>query len=339
MYGRYPQAMTTTAWSIDRPASAARIPSVQQRVAAGLAATPKRLDPVLFYDARGSELFERICEVEDYYVTRTERAIIEENAESIAERTAPTVTVAELGSGSSEKTAVLLERLLDSGREVRYVPIDVSESALIEAADRLSKEMPALEICAVAAEYEPALARLPTLVDGQCLLLFLGSNLGNFDPAGAARLLRSMRAALPEASDRLLLGLDLVKDRSTLERAYDDRQGVTAQFNKNVLSRINRELDAEFDLDAFQHLAHWNDEKRRVEMHLLSKVDQEVHIAALGRSVKMAAGETIHTESSYKFTPEGVDRLAVETGFALETRFVDENRLFSLNLLSPRSDA
>lgn len=331
--------MTTLPWSIDRPHPAGQIPSIGQRVAAGLGTTPKRLDPVLFYDARGSELFEQICEVEDYYVTRTERGIIEANAGTIAGITESRVTVAELGSGSSEKTALLLERLVASGRRVRYVPIDVSESALVDAAERLTESHPAIEIRAMAAEYEPALAQLPSLVDGQCLLLFLGSNLGNFDPSGAERLLCSMRGALPRSSDRLLIGLDLVKDRATLERAYDDREGVTAEFNKNVLSRINRELDADFDLDAFEHAARWNQEKKRVEMHLVSTKHQRVRIGALGRTVDLQAGESIHTESSYKFTPADVDGLAGSAGFALEARFVDRDHLFSLNLLAPRSDA
>ena len=303
-------------------------------VRAGLGHRPRALPPLLFYDTRGSELFEAICKLPEYYLTRAECSILETQCDAIAAACDGVVTVAELGSGSSVKTEILLRALLESGRRVRYVPIDISEAAVAGAAQRLERALPGLEIRGLVAEFETGLAHLKQSVIGQCLLLFLGSNLGNFEPSAARCFLRAVRAAVGREG-RLLLGLDLVKDPAILQRAYDDAQGVTAAFNLNVLRRINEALGGAFELDRFRHRARWNPSAQRIEMHLVSTADQRVHIQALDTWFDFAAGETIKTENSYKFTLPGIDAMAAATGWRVGARWLDDEGYFSLQLLEP----
>ncbi len=305
--------------------------SFAERVKVGLTSKPKKLPPVLFYDARGSDLFDQICELDEYYLTRTERALIEGSLKSLLSHCAKELTVAELGSGSSEKTTLILDALVRSERSVRYVTIDVSEPALTAAAERLRARHAKLDLVPLVAEYEPGLERLPEIAVGQRLLTFLGSSLGNYEPEDMNALLANMRRAV-RPGDLMLLGLDLVKDRVTLERAYDDEKGVTAEFNRNMLVRINRELGGEFRLEHFRHWAPWNEKHSRIEMHLQSKVEHTVKIAGLDLEIHFDKGETIHTESSYKYAPEEIAKLGKRAGFGLIEQYFDPQRWFSLSL-------
>jgi L-histidine N-alpha-methyltransferase len=321
-------------WSLERLDAGTGL-DVGQLARRGLTASPKTLPPVLFYDARGSALFESICRLEEYAVTRTERAILAEASPAIAALTPRGAQVAELGSGSSEKTALLLEALLAERGRLVYVPIDVSESALAEAGERLTSGLPGLEVRALVGEYQAGLDALARRHDAPRLLLFLGSNLGNFDPPEALAFLHGVRRAL-DGADRFLLGLDLVKDPRVLEAAYDDRAGVTAAFNANVLVRLRRELGAGFDPDAFVHRARWNAEASRVEMHLVSRRRQRVPIEALGLVIDFAEGESIHTESSHKYTLPSIARLAARAGFEVVEQWTDARMGFAETLLAPR---
>lgn len=324
--------------TFERLPDAARNASLADMVEEGFGRSPKMLSPFLLYDERGSALFERICQLDAYYPTRTERALLERHAGDIARHVGSEVTVAELGSGSSEKTAIVLQRLLADRDKLLYVPVDISESALSDAAERLTSDLPKLEIHAIAAEYFDGVRRLEETFAGPHLTLFLGSNIGNFDPAEAHDFLRELRAAMGP-QDYLLLGVDLVKDVGVLERAYDDEEGVTAEFNKNGLRHLNAALDADFDVDAFEHRAVFVPDKSRIEMHLVSTRAQTVTIGELDRRYAFEAGEHIHTESSHKYTEAALDALFAETGWRLAERFLDDRRYFSLNLLRPEVPA
>lgn len=302
-------------------------------VHAGLTATPKTLPCRFFYDPEGSDLFEQICELPEYYVTRTEDEILRSRAGEIVAALPGQVDLVELGSGSSRKTRRLIEALLERQRTLRYLPIDISESMLRETAHTLSRDYPRLAVDPLPLEYGAALERLPRKRRGPMLVLFLGGNLGNFDPSAAIGFLRQITAAM-QPEDGLLLGLDLHKETTVLNAAYDDRQGVTARFNLNLLRRLNRELGTDFDLDAFRHRAFYNEEEGRVEMHLVSLRDQEVTVA--GEPVTFRAGETIHTENSYKYTFAQIQALAHAAGFSLRRQWTDEQDYFSVNLLSPK---
>lgn len=322
---------------VQRLPAAQRQASMAQLVAEGLRQPNKRLPPVLFYDARGSALFERICRLDAYYVTRTERALLAQHAAALVRRLHPAVTVAELGSGSSEKTDLVLEALLSTRARLRYVPVDISAAALEAAARRLTARFPALEVRGLAAEYQDGVRHLATLDADQHLVLFLGSNIGNFEVDGAERFLGELARAM-RPQDRLLLGVDMAKDRATLERAYDDEEGVTAAFNLNMLAHINEALGADFDLEAFQHRAFFDPEASRVEMHLVSTRAQAVHVRALDETFHFAAGESIHTESSHKYTPEALARLVTAGGWRQVERVTDAAGAFSLCLLAPRRE-
>lgn len=302
-------------------------------VRAGLTATPKTLPCRFFYDPEGSDLFEQICELPEYYVTRTEDEILRSRAGEIVAALPGQVDLVELGSGSSRKTRRLIEALLERQRTLRYLPIDISEAMLRETAHTLSRDYPRLAVDPLPLEYGAALERLPRKRRGPMLVLFLGGNLGNFDPGAAIGFLRQITAAM-QPEDGLLLGLDLHKETTVLNAAYDDRQGVTARFNLNLLRRLNRELGTDFDLDAFRHRAFYNEAEGRVEMHLVSLRDQEVTVA--GEPVTFRAGETIHTENSYKYTFAQIQALAHAAGFSLRRQWTDERNYFSVNLLSPK---
>lgn len=276
--------------------------SLRRDVFDGLQQTPKTLPPKWFYDAKGSDLFDRITRLPEYYPTRTEASILRDRATEIAAASGAD-TLVELGSGTSEKTRLLLDAWRDSGALRRFIPFDVDPSVLHDAAVALRSEYPGIEIDTVCGDFERDLGEIPWV--GRRLVIFLGSTIGNFNAAPRAQFLAALTDTL-RPGDALLLGTDLVKDTDRLVRAYDDNAGVTAAFNRNVLAVVNRELDADFDLDAFEHVAKWNGELERIEMWLRSVPAQRVHIGALGLTVHFAAGEEMLTEVSCKFRSEGV---------------------------------
>lgn len=313
-----------------------RLSEFARDVEAGLRATPRTLPCRYFYDAEGSQLFEHICELPEYYLTRAERSILAERADDIAAAAPYGAELVELGSGSSVKTRLLIEAFLRRSDRVRYLPIDISPTALEESADALLRDYPRLEMTAIASEYGHGLKWLERADGGPKLILWLGSNVGNFDKPDAAAFLMRVRRTM-HADDRLLMGADLRKSREMLEAAYDDAQGVTARFNLNILRRINRELGGEFDMRRWRHKAVWNEAAGRVEMHLVSDVDQAVRIDTLDDRFHFRAGETIHTESSHKYSPAEIDGLASEAGLQVEQRWLDSEGRFSLNLLRASS--
>jgi L-histidine N-alpha-methyltransferase len=305
----------------------------------GLTARPRTLSPWLFYDQEGSQLFEQITELDEYYVTRTERGIFQANADAIiAAASAPTphglerrLTVIELGAGTATKTGLLLQAAVRRQQTVTYCALDVSESALHEARHNLTTAIPGVVFESRVADYTEGLGDLPA--DGtRRLVLYIGSNLGNFEPAQGRELLRDIRKQLTPG-DMLLLGVDLVKDIPTTVAAYDDARGITGAFNRNVLTRINRELGADFDLTKFRHKVRWNGEHARIEMHLESLMAQQVSIGSLDLSLTFRRGETIHTENSYKFTIEGVHNLLAQTGFSVVENWTDSQKWFGVFLV------
>jgi L-histidine N-alpha-methyltransferase len=317
-----------------------RAASLRADALAGLTATPKSLPPKWFYDAQGSALFEKITELPEYYPTRAERAILRAVAPEIAAHTGA-ATLVELGSGSSEKTRLLLSALRDAGTLRGYVPVDVSESALAAAGDALAAEYPGLAVHAVVADFEkylgvPSDAGNGTTAgdDGPRLVAFLGSTIGNMVPDERAAFLRRVRAQL-RPGDAFLLGTDLVKDPAVLVAAYDDSAGVTAAFNKNVLAVLNAELGADFDLDAFDHVALWDPEREWIEMRLRAASAQTVRVAGLGLTVEFAAGEQMRTEVSAKFREAGVRAELGAAGLTMRSWWTDEGGQFGLSLAVP----
>lgn len=304
----------------------------------GLTSRPRTLSPWLFYDEQGSQLFEQITELDEYYLTRTERSIFQANADAIiAAAAAPTanglareLTVVELGAGTATKTGLLLKAAGRRQQNVVYRPIDVSESALQEAERNLTEAIPGLTFEPRVGDYTDGLGEMAA-GNTRRLVLYIGSSLGNFEPPDARQLLRTVRKQLAPG-DMLLLGVDMVKDISTLIAAYDDAQGVTAAFNRNILARINRELGADFDLMKFRHRVRWNGEHSRIEMHLESLIAHEVSIPLLDLKIGFRRGETIHTENSYKFTIEGARHLLAQTGFSVVNRWMDPKQWFGVFL-------
>lgn len=279
----------------------------------GLAGQPKRLPPKYFYDDRGSQLFDAICDLPEYYLTRTEHALLQRVAGALIEALAPSHLV-ELGSGASRKTRVLLDALLAASARPVYVPIDVSGGMLRRSAAALRAAYPRLRVHGIEADFERGLPPLPA--GPRRLVAYLGSSIGNFEPPADRQLLRRIAERL-RPGDALLLGVDLVKERATLEAAYDDAAGLTAEFNRNILRVINRELGADFRPDRFEHVAFFNADAAQVEMHLRAREAHAVSIAALGLVVDFRRGETIHTECSRKFTRATVEALFEASGFAL----------------------
>ena len=298
---------------------------------AGLTSSPKRLPPKWFYDDRGSELFEEITRLPEYYLTRAEREILRGRAAEIASASGAR-TLVELGSGSAEKTGLLLDALRHRGTLRRYVPVDVSEAALVAAGRRVRDAYPDLTVQAVVSDFEEHLG-LPA-ADGPRLVAFLGSTIGNLVPAQRAEFLVSLRAGL-RGGDTLLLGTDLVKDPGTLVAAYDDAAGVTAAFNKNVLNVLNRELDGDFDLPAFEHVAAWDNANEWIEMRLRSLTEQNVKLAAADLSVTFGEGEEMRTEVSAKFRAEGVRAELAESGFEMRAWWTDAEGRFALSVSVP----
>jgi L-histidine N-alpha-methyltransferase len=306
--------------------------SLRADARAGLTATPKSLPPKWFYDAEGSALFEKITELPEYYPTRAERAILLLRAGQIAEDSAAR-TLVEIGSGSSEKTRLLLDSLRDAGTLRRYVAVDVSEAALVAAGEALIEAYPGLAVDAVVSDFEEHLG-LPDNSDEARLIAFLGSTIGNLLPPERARFLSRVRAAM-RPGDTFLLGTDLVKNTATLLAAYDDPAGVTAAFNKNVLSVLNAELDADFDLDAFDHVAAWDSGSEWIEMRLRSTVAQTVRLPGIDLTVRFGAGEDMRTEVSAKFRQQGITAELAAAGFELRDWWTDPDTQFGLSLSAP----
>ncbi|MCW5574720.1 MAG: L-histidine N(alpha)-methyltransferase [Burkholderiales bacterium] len=301
--------------------------SFLEDVLSGLGASPKALSPKYFYDARGSRLFEAICELPEYYPTRTELALTRDCAGEIAAAVGVGGLLIEFGSGAGIKTGLLLDAL----RPVAYVPVDIAMDALKESAHRLAAEFPELAVIAVCADYMRPL-EVPALagIAARRLIYFPGSTIGNLTPAEALDFLRRARD-LAGRGGAMLAGVDLKKDPQRLHAAYNDVQGITAEFNLNLLRRINRELAADFDLDRFRHVAFYNAVAGRIEMHLESVCAQTVTVS--GRTFVFAAGERLHTENSCKYSVVEFQRLAQSAGWRAEAAWVDAEGLFSLHLL------
>ncbi len=296
-------------------------------VIAGLSAAPKTVPAKYFYDAEGSRLFEEICGLPEYYPTRTEIALLGRVAPEIARHIRPASALVEFGSGASVKTRLVLDAAPQLGA---YVPIDISESALSQAAQSIAADYPNLRVSPIAGDFTRPMA-LPEAIRARPIVgFFPGSTIGNFTPDEAAGLLARAHSLLGDGAS-FLVGADLVKPIDTLLAAYDDAQGVTAAFNKNLLVRINRELDGDFDLDAFDHRAVWNAQESRIEMHLVSRRAQQVSIG--GDVFEFAAGETIHTENSYKFTRELFAGIAERGGWRVEAEWVSDAQPFATFLL------
>lgn len=296
----------------------------------GLKKQPKELSPVWFYDELGSFLFDNICELPEYYITRTELRIMHDHAAEMAQHIGPNAALIELGSGTSLKTRLLLNRLEEP---LAYVPVDISREHLFTAAGALAKDYPNLHIVPVCADFTQNFG-LPQFIQSaqRRVVYFPGSTLGNFDRSQARALLARMRDLIG-ASGAVLIGIDLRKDPRILERAYADAAGVTAEFNINALRHVNRELGADFDLDAFEHLAVWVEDESRIEMHLVSKRDQLVHLG--GETVRIQRGEHLRTEYCHKYTLDSFSELAASAGLAVERVWMDADKLFSVQLLGP----
>lgn len=309
-------------------ADTALLDELRKDVRDGLTADPKWLSPKYFYDALGSELFEQITVLPEYYPTRTERALLEEHALDVAEATGSTMLI-ELGSGSSEKTKILLSAGVKHGSLETYVPQDVSVTALEGAIEQISHEFPALEVRGIVSDFTDTLHNLPS---GQArTIAFLGGTLGNLIPEERREFLGAIAEAL-DSGEHLLLGVGLVIDPDVLVPAYDDAAGVTAKFNRNVLSVINSRLDGNFDPDAFDHVALWNAEQEWIEMRLRANAPQEVYLADLDLHVHFDAGEDLRTEISAKFRPEGITEELAAAGFGVEHLWSDADSRFALIL-------
>ena len=317
---------------VGRPAIV-RLPQGQEpetfaeQVRRGLASKPRTLPCQFFYDEAGSRLFERICDLPEYYLTRTEDAILRDHAPAMVAAFDRPPTLVELGSGSSTKTRRLIEASLEAYHRLRYVPIDVSATILEESARELTLDYPGLRVTGYAADYRVALASPRLRSRSPKLIAFLGSSLGNYEVREAVSLLESIGLAMGP-DDRLLLGTDLAKDRARLEAAYDDAEGVTGLFNRNILARINRELGGDFDVDRFEHRARYREDLLRVEMHLVSLGDQVVEIPGVGLAIAFGDGESIHTENSHKYTESTLRDLATRSGFVEESAWTDAEGLF-----------
>jgi L-histidine N-alpha-methyltransferase len=305
--------------------------ALEADVRAGLSATPKTLPPKWFYDDRGSELFDEITRLPEYYPTRAERSILRDRADAIAKATGAD-TLVELGSGTSDKTRILLDAFADAGTLRRFVPFDVSEETLRSAASAIAREYDDIEVHAVVGDFEHHLDEIPT--GGRRVVAFLGSTIGNFAPVERAEFLSEVARSLAP-DDSLLLGTDLVKDVGRLIAAYDDAAGVTAEFNRNVLRVLNRTLDANFDIDAFAHVARWDPVEEWIEMRLRAHGAQKVVIDRPGMDVHFADGEELRTEISAKFRHQGVERELAAAGLQLTEWWTDTAGDFALSLSTP----
>ena len=305
--------------------------SLKDAVVGGFQKTPKSIPALFFYDTPGSQLFEQICKLPEYYPTQTEHKILTDNAWDIIETVTGEVELVELGSGSSAKTRVLINAILADQPHLHYIPTDISTDFLLESSIALKNEYEPLSITAIAAEHSDALQLLPEGDNQSRLFLFLGSNIGNSEHEKAISFIEQIRCRMRE-DDCLLIGFDLVKDRQVLFDAYNDKAGVTAEFNKNLLVRINRELGADFDLGLFDHHAPFVEEHSRIEMRLISRCDQGVYVERLGQRFDFEEGEYIHTENSYKYTLEGFGSLCEAAGLKMGECYLDERGWFAVGL-------
>lgn len=294
-------------------------------ILAGLEKPQKTLSPKFFYDEQGSRLFDEICELPEYYLTNTELSIMQRHVGEMAQRIGPHASLIEFGSGSSLKIRILLQHL---DQLAAYVPVDISREHLVKAADAISRDFPDIEVLPVAADFtQPFDLPNPKVMPIRNVVYFPGSTIGNFSAAAAHQLLKVMHHEAGE-NGALLIGIDLQKDVRIIERAYNDRGGVTARFNLNILRRINREFDADFRLDNFRHRATYNSEIGRIEMHLISTCDQSVQVA--GNQIEFVAGEALLTEYSHKYTHEGFAEMVARVGFAIEEAWTDAGNMFSV---------
>jgi L-histidine N-alpha-methyltransferase len=298
-------------------------------VRAGLSRPFKELSPRYFYDERGSQLFEQITELPEYYPTRCEREILVEQSDAICRAANNPATLIELGSGSAAKTRVLLDAMQCAGCLETYAPVDISEEITRDTAQRIAAEYEGISVRGLVCDFELDLERIDA--GGPRVIALLGGTIGNFAPQQRAGFLRRI-ANLLDSDDRFLLGTDLVKDRATLEAAYNDSAGVTAEFNKNVLAVLNREMQANFDLDAFEHVARWDPENLWIDIRLRSLAPQIVEVAALDMQVPFAAGEEMRTEISTKFARPGLEGIYAEAGLEITDWFTDSEGLFGLSL-------
>lgn len=306
------------------------LPPYAEEVETGLSRQQKTLPCKLFYDQTGSALFDKITELPEYYLTRTELEILELHSDQIAAALEPGISVIELGSGTATKTGTLLRALLRRQLRVPFFPVDISPAALAEARSRIEAECPRAVVRPVVADFSNGFGFLRD-IPGRKLVLYLGSSIGNFNPSEAVVMLSQIQAEL-QPKDALLLGTDLAKDPSILVPAYNDAQGVTAQFNKNILARLNRELGANFDLNFFRHIALWNPVCSRMEIYVESLRPQTVHFKSLGMTVKFANGERIHSENSYKYNLTMVSDMLNSAGFTLDRTWFDDRKWFALHL-------
>lgn len=305
------------------------LPEIAADVLQGLTQVPKSLPPKLLYDARGSALFERITDLPEYYPTRTEAAILSAHADEICSRLERGTSVSELGAGSATKTRILLRSLLHQQSTVDYFPLDVSYTALQIARDEVERELPPVTVHTQIGDFTD----LAFLVQQPSprLVLYIGSSIGNLEQADAISLLRNIAGYL-SSGDKLLLGVDLVKDSEVLSAAYNDSAGITASFNKNLLLRINRELGGHFEPDSFSHVSFWNELESRIELHLESLCSQSVRVDALDATLDFYRGERIHTENSYKYTLKRLENLLRCGGFQVEHTWTDPDCWFAVSL-------
>lgn len=292
---------------------------------------PRSIPPKYFYDKRGSELFDKICRLPEYYLTRTEIEILNKINNSLPDILDSDIRLVELGSGSAEKTRILIDSIINFQPVLEYFPIDVSD-ILAESSECLLQDYPQLRITGIIDTYEGGLEFIKSFNSKPNLILFLGSSFGNFDPAYGKIFLDKINKTMNQG-DQFLMGLDLVKKKEILENAYDDSEGVTSEFNQNVLVRINQELGGNFNLHDFEHYVVYNEENQRIEMYLKSLKQQKIVIPKADLSFTLEEGELIHTEYSYKYSIEQIDTLIESTGFRLKERWTDMNNLFSVNLL------
>jgi L-histidine Nalpha-methyltransferase len=310
------------------------LPPYIDEVVLGLTSRPKTLPCKLFYDDRGSQLFEEITRLPEYYPTRTELGILQDSAKEIVAAAGTPVSIVELGAGTATKTSALLRAFGRRQLRVKYYPVDISPGALADAKDRIKDECQNVTVVPVVADFSDGFHFLRE-IPGRKLVLYLGSSIGNFEWNDAIAMLRKVREQLTPG-DALLLGTDMVKPAEVLVPAYDDALAVTAQFNKNILVRLNRELDANFDLDSFRHIAEWAPTRSRMEIFLESTRPQKVTLRMPRLSVQFRAGERIHTENSHKYTLEMVERMLCVSGYNLEKTWFDSQKWFGLNLARVR---
>ena len=310
------------------------LPPYVDEVVRGLTSRPKTLPCKLFYDDRGSQLFEEITRLPEYYPTRTEFEILQDSAKQIVEAAGPPVSIVELGAGTATKTGALLRAFAGRQMRVKYFPVDISAGALADAKLRIEEECANVVVSPVVADFSEGFRFLGN-IPGRKLVLYLGSSIGNFEWNDAIGMLRKVRERLMPG-DALLLGTDMVKPAEILVPAYDDAQGITAQFNKNILVRLNRELGANFDVDSFRHVAEWSPERSRMEIFLETSRPQKVTLRMAWLTVQFRAGERIHTENSHKYTLEMIERMLCVSGFKLEKTWFDSQKWFGLNLARMR---